>query len=258
MRIGFIGVGNIASAVARGLATATPAPERIVLSPRNAEKAAVLAAEFASAVVAADNQAVIDGSDLVVLAVRPPAAETVLAPLAFRAGQKVVSLIAALPYARLCDLVAPALDVVRAVPLPPVARHIGPVALYPDDPTATELFGRIGTAVPVADERQFDALATVTATAAPYYAFLARLADWLAGQGVARDAATRYVAAVAHAIAADAAHAETQGFDGLIADVATPGGMNEQVLRMFTEADWFGPVDPALDAILARHRGQTP
>lgn len=257
MRIGFIGVGNIASAVARGLAAANPPPEHILLSPRNAAKAAALAAGLADTRVMPDNQAVIDESDVVVLAVRPPMAEPVLGPLSFRPDQKVISLIAALPYAPLCALVAPATDVVRAVPLPTVARHIGPVALFPEDAEAVELFGRIGTAVPVADEAQFDALATITATAAPYYAFLGRLADWLVGRGVPEAAAVRYVAAVGHAIAADAAGAETHGFDGLIAEVSTPGGMNEQVLRMFTEADWLAAVDPALDAILARHRGES-
>ena len=30
--------------------------------------------------------------------------------------------------------------------------------------------------------------------------------------------------------------------------------MNEQVLRMLTEAGWFPPIDQALDAIMARYR----
>jgi len=255
MRIGFVGTGNIAAAVVGGLCTATEPPERVLVSPRNAEKAAALAARFPMVAVAPDNQAVVDGSDCVFMAVRPPLAEAVLPPLRLRPDHKVISLMAAVPLATLGRLVRPATDIVRAVPLPTAARHIGPIALFPDDGDAAALFGRIGTAVPVDDERLFDALCTVTAVAAAQYALLGRVADWLAAQGVEKRAAIRYVAAIAQAFAADAGKAEEHGFPALIEEVATPGGMNEQVLRMLTEADWFAAVDPALDTILARYRG---
>lgn len=254
MRIGFVGTGNIASAMVRGLCRANPAPDRVLVSPRNAEKAAALAREFARVEVAADNQAVVDGSDWVFLAMRPPAVEDLVSPLAFRSGQVVVSLAAATPLAVLGPLVAPATRIVRAVPQPTVARHIGPIALYPADDQVIELFGRIGTAVPVDDEAQFDALCTITAIAASQYAFLGRVADWLVGRGVERRSAVRFTTAIAQTVAADADKAEDHGFPALIKEVSTPGGMNEQVLRMLTEAGWFPPVDVALDAILARYR----
>ena len=253
MTIGFIGTGNITTAVVTGLCTAEPAPSEVLLSPRNAAKAAALAAAFAAARVAPDNQAVVEGSDWVVLAVRPPVARRVIGELAFRPRQRVVSLIASLPLAELRDLCAPAAPVVRAVPLPPVARHAGPIAVYPADAETVALFGRIGAAVAVDDERQFHALGTVTATVAAYYAFLARIAGWLADAGVEKGAAQRYVGAVAEAVAVDANKAAKAGFDALIADVATPGGMNEQVLRIFTDCGGFDPIKPALDAVLDRH-----
>jgi pyrroline-5-carboxylate reductase len=253
MKIGFIGVGNIASAVVRGLCRAEPAPEKIVLSPRNAEKAAALATEFSNIEIAADNQAVVDACDWVMLAVLPPDAPTVTRALRFRPDQKIVSLIAAFRYDTVCDCVKPATNVVRAVPLPPVAQHIGPTAVFPADAEATALFNRIGTAIPVDDEHLYDAMCSVTALAAAQYALLGHVSAWLVGQGLDERSANSYVGAVAEAIAAEAAEGAHHGFDALIKDVSTPGGMNEQVLRMFRAADWFAPLDPALDAILARH-----
>lgn len=254
MRIGFIGTGNIAVAMVRGLCRANPAPERVLVSPRNAAKAAALADEFPQVAVAADNQAVVDGSDWVVLSMRPPAVAELVAPLTFRRGQKVISLVAATPLATLKGLLAPATDVVRAVPQPTVARHTGPVALFPADTDAIALFERIGTAVPVDDEAQFDALCTITAIAASQFALFGRVADWLIGQGVERQSAVRFTTAIAQTVAADADKAEEHGFAALIKEVSTPGGMNEQVLRMLSEAGWFPPVDAALDAIMARYR----
>lgn len=253
MKIGIIGTGNISSAVVRGLCRAETAPDKVMLSPRNAQKAAALAVEFRMAEVAPDNQSVVDASELVMLAVLPPDAPSVTRALQFRPGHKIISLVAAFRYQTILDCVHPATDVVRAVPLPPVAQHVGPTAIFPDDAATTALFNRIGTAVPVDDEHLYDAMCSITALAAAQYALLGHVSNWLVGQGLAKTSANRYVGAVAEAIAAEAAEGARHGFDALIEDVSTPGGMNEQVLRMFREAGWFAPVDPALDAILARH-----
>lgn len=254
MHIGFIGTGNIASATIRGLCTAVLAPERVLISPRNAEKAAALAAEFAQVEIARDNQAVIDGSDWVFIAVRPPQVEPVISPLSFRPDHKIISLAAAIPLATLARLLKPATRIVRAVPQPTVARHTGPIAVFPADAESVALLGRIGNVVPVDDEHQFDALCTVTAIAASQFAFLGRVADWLAREGVERRAAIRFTTAIAQTIATDADKAEAHGFPALIKEVSTPGGMNEQILRMLTEAGSFEPIDGALDAILARYK----
>jgi pyrroline-5-carboxylate reductase len=72
-RLGFIGVGTIASAVVRGLcADAKEPPPSILLSPRSEKCAGALAAEFAGRVsMASDNQAVVDGCDVLFLSVLP-------------------------------------------------------------------------------------------------------------------------------------------------------------------------------------------
>jgi len=71
VRLGFVGTGAITSAIVTGLNAAGIGDDTILVSPRNAETAASLAAMFAGVTVAASNQAVLDGSDIVMLAVRP-------------------------------------------------------------------------------------------------------------------------------------------------------------------------------------------
>src|SRR3546814_5110849 len=80
-RLGFIGTGTIAAAIVAGLALSGEEP--ILLSPRNADIAARLSARFSHVGVANDNQAVLDQTDLVILAVRPPIADSVLEDLKF-------------------------------------------------------------------------------------------------------------------------------------------------------------------------------
>ncbi len=84
MRLGFVGTGTIASAMVIGLRAAGNT-DPIILSPRNAEIAADLAGRFDNVQVASTNQAVLDASDLVVLAVRPQIASSVLPELRFPA-----------------------------------------------------------------------------------------------------------------------------------------------------------------------------
>ena len=63
MRIGVLGTGTIATAVVRGIAGDG---HQISVSERSAENSAALAAEFGNVTVA-DNQAVLDRSDVVFL-----------------------------------------------------------------------------------------------------------------------------------------------------------------------------------------------
>src|SRR3546814_17844960 len=123
-RLGRIGTGTIAAAFVEGLALSGNEP--ILLSPRNADIAADLASRFSHVSVASDNQAVIDDSDLVILAVRPQIADAVLGPLRFRPDHRILSMIATVSLARVREWTAPAVPVVRAVPLPPGAPSAGP------------------------------------------------------------------------------------------------------------------------------------
>ena len=247
---GIIGVGEIAQAIVVGLC-ADDAPE-IVLSPRNAERSRALAARFPTVTVAADNQAVVDAAEVVVLAVRPQD-RAVHGELRFAADKPVVSLLAGVTHAELARLVAPAREIRRAIPLPDVARRTGVTPIHPGGGAARELFARLGRVLEVDDIAVFDAMAAVTATMAAHFRYVAAISDWLAAQGVPAGEAERYVAATFAGLGETLGAAGT--VDGLAAAHATPGGLNEQFARAFDAAGVFDLVGRALDDVLARVRG---
>jgi pyrroline-5-carboxylate reductase len=258
MILGFVGTGNIASAVVRGFCAADRPPAQLLVSPRSADKAARLAAEFERVEVAADNQAVVDGADCVVLSVLPTQAREVVGALRFRAGHQVISLLALTPVATVSRLVAPAGAVVRAVPLPSAARRLGPIGLYPGAGFAVDLLGRIGTPVPAASELELETLWSLTALIAPYYALLETVCDYAVAAGVARPTAKAYVASMFHGLSVlGQAHAG-DGFAGLVAEAQTPGGLNEQALRQIRAAGGYGAIADALDNVLVRLGGTPP
>lgn len=95
MKYGFIGIGTLAEAIIDGLIGTKLSVDSVIVSPRNAQVSARLAARHGVVTIASHNQAVVDNSDMVFIAVRPQVVESVLTSLKFPKGQHVVSLVAA-------------------------------------------------------------------------------------------------------------------------------------------------------------------
>ena len=146
---------------------------------------------------------------------------------------------------------APAGGIVRAIPLPAVARRAGLTAVHPPDNVAYGMFEPLGGVIPVDDERAFDSLAASSATIAAHLAFLDTIAGWLAARGIPRADATRYLAA----IYGELPGTEPDDFSALAGEYATPGGLNEQFLATLREAGTFEVVDGALDDVARRLEG---
>ena len=183
MTIGFVGTGAIAAALVTGLNSEGGAGLSIRLSPRNAAVAAGLASRFDNVSVCASSQEVLDGSETVVLAVRPQVAPEVLSGLRFSSGQIVISLVAGFSARRIAELVTPAERIWRAIPLPSVAQRRSPIALYPPGGPPAELFSRLGQVFGIEKEDHLNALSTATSTMAAYFGFVGQIASWVARKG---------------------------------------------------------------------------
>lgn len=249
MTLGFIGTGTMAAAMVEGLGGTD-----ILVSPRGAEIASALARRFPGVQVAADNQAVIDGCDMVVLAVRPQVAEAVIRPLRFRAGQKVVSLIAATQIASLRDWIGRDLPIIRAIPLPFVADRASVTPVFPPDAEVAALFDRLGSALPCRDIAEFDLLAVGSALMGSYFGLLETAQGWLVAQGLEDRAARTYLASLFANLGKVAAQSPA-GFATLRAGHSTPGGLNEQIFRDFAAGGGTAALTAALDRVLDRVRG---
>jgi len=255
MNLGFVGTGHITVAMVEGLCSAPAPGERIVVSPRNADNAAMLAKHFANVTVAADNQGVVDASEVVFLAVRPPVASEVVGALRFRPEQTVISLVALHPREEMRARTQPAGTLVRAVPLPSAARRLGPIAYFPHNPSVEALLARVGTPVAAPNEAAFHRLWSLTGMISPFAALIEEWQGWAEAGGVGAEAAAQYVRAFIHCLAdmaQDLPPAE------LAKRAATPGGINEQALRLLREGDGLAPFRAALDSVFARMNAPKP
>lgn len=248
VRLGFIGTGNITAAMVEGLGGG------VVLSPRGAAMAARLAAQFPGMTVAATNQAVVDQCDMVVLAIRPQVAEEIVRSLRFRAGQKVLSLVAATSVEEIREWIGLDLPVIRAIPLPFVADRRCVTPIIPPDPEVAALFDRLGKAVECRTQEEFDLLATGSALMGSYFGLLEVAQDWLVERGLPETAARSYLAGL-FANLGQVADGSGKPFGALREEYSTRGGLNEQVFRVFGAEGGVTALRVALDQVLARVKG---
>ncbi|HWT96108.1 MAG TPA: pyrroline-5-carboxylate reductase [Terriglobales bacterium] len=253
MDYGFIGTGTITEAIIVGALSSDLPIGRIVVSPRNAEIAARLAARFSQVEVAVSNQAVVDAAEILVLAIRPQVAEEVLRQLSIAKTQHVISLIAATSHEKLAGWTGLAAgNFTRAIPLPFVAFREGVTAIYPPDARTEQLFAALGTAVPCSSKEEFDLLAALTALMGPYFGLLERTSDWLASKGMAEAKARNYLTPLFAGLAHVASRAPASSYATLRAEFSTKGGLNEQVFQDFDSGGGTAALIQALDRVLER------
>jgi pyrroline-5-carboxylate reductase len=226
----------------------------VLLSPRNRERAEALAAEFEDARVLGSNLEVVDQSDWVVLAVLPQQAADIVGALRFHEGQRVVSLIGGMDVAEVAGLVGAAAPVVRLVPLPFIARRVGPLAAFPPSPEVERVFGALGDFLQVEDERDFDLIVVVTSLMSPFHALVAEVVAWADGHGLPPELARAYTLSFFEALLGQARHASSAEFPRLWRDEMTPGGLNELTVTSIRQSGGIAAWPDAMDKVLARIR----
>jgi pyrroline-5-carboxylate reductase len=253
-RIGIIGVGEIGRAIVTGLCdggdeSPDESPE-VFLSPRGATTAAELSGRYEGVQVCADNQAVVDRSEMVIIAVRRQDRHEALAGLRVDADTVVVNVMAGVANDDLRRTLATDAPLVRAIPLPAIRERRSVTVTWPSHPAVNALFEHLGGVLPVADEAAFNVCSALTGTLTTHYGYLASLASWTIGHGIPSDDADRYVRSLFQGVGRSLSD-ETRSLHQLAADHETPKGNNERI-----RTTWFTPANSealakALDDLLA-------
>jgi pyrroline-5-carboxylate reductase len=233
MKLGFIGAGNMASALARGIG------EPVLVSDVDAARAEALAEELGGEALAT-NAEVAARADAVVLCHKPKQLAEVAEEAAGEA-KAVVSILAAVRTSQL-EEAYPGLPVYRFIPNIPAEVRQG-VLCYSPGSRASEgperevldLFGRVGSVIPLADEALIEPAMALMSSGVAFVALVAEaVADAGARHGLERQDAVRMAV---ETMGGTAAWAGAHEFDleGLRARVATPGGVTERGLQALEE-----------------------
>ncbi|MEO8758978.1 MAG: NAD(P)-binding domain-containing protein [Devosia sp.] len=235
MQIGFIGTGTISGAVIEGLQSLPDAPE-IIVSPRSERASLALAAKFRRVTRAASN-AEVAKVDIVFLGMRPMHVDDAMTGIAFGAGQILVSMVAGFS---LDDIRKrwPRPKICRFIPMPGIARGIGPMATYPALPEIVALFAPLGDLFVAADETKLS-FGGVNAFMSSYYQLQRALIDAGTAAGLSESEARGYVVSLLGMLADTAQHTPPQSFGALVDEHQTKGGLNEHVRANLLAKGWF-------------------
>ena len=230
--VGFIGAGQMARALAKGFVQAGLLPaEKIVACDPFAAAGEQFARETPGVRILADNLKVVQGADVVFLAVKPQSMPGVLTELAGKtpAGTLIISIAAGVTLAKLSTGLKTE-RVIRVMPNTPClvgqgasAYALGGGATPDDAAVAAKLLGAVGLAVQV-EEKLLDAVTGLSGSGPAFvYMIIEALSDGGVHMGLPRELAT---ALAAHTVRGAAEMVITQKeHPAVLRDrVASPGG----------------------------------
>jgi pyrroline-5-carboxylate reductase len=252
VKLGLIGAGNMASALARGIGA--PA----LVADVDASKARALAEELGGEAVGS-NAELAERADVVVLCHKPKQLAEVAGEVSGRPGA-VASILAATTTAQLEDAY-PGVPVYRFIPNIPAEVRRGVLCYVPGTRAAEgpereilELFGRAGTIMPLGDEALIEPAMALMSCGPAFMALVAEsFADAGASHGLEREQAMRMIV---DTMGGTAVYLAEHGYDteAVKLRVATPGGTTEQGLIRLEERGMREVCRAAVDAVVEATR----
>jgi pyrroline-5-carboxylate reductase len=190
VKLGLIGAGNMASALARGIG------EPVLVADVDEPKARALAQELGGEAVSS-NAELAERSDAVVLCHKPKQLDEVAEQVGGHA-RTVISILAATPIAEL-ERAYPGVPVYRFIPNIPAEVRQGVLCYVPGtragegpEGEILDLFGRAGAIIPLASEPLIEPAMALMSSAPAFMALVAEsFADAGVGHGLASDEALR-------------------------------------------------------------------
>ncbi len=264
-RIGFLGAGAMATALAGGLLKAGVPRERLAAADPDPGQREALARVLGVAVLERNGD-LVARSDVVVLAVKPGVVAGLLAGLGGAGASALarplwISIAAGIPLARLEAGLPAGARVVRAMPNTPALVQAGATALCAnrhagpgDRAAARALFESVGLAWEAPEEPLLDAVTGLSGSGpAFFFLMLEALAEAGAEQGLPRAVALRLACQTALGAARLALESGREPAE-LRAQVSSPGGATLAGLARLEARGFRAAIAEAVAAATARSR----
>jgi pyrroline-5-carboxylate reductase len=252
MYLGFIGTGRITAAIITGICKSDIRYSKIFISKRNKKTSKRLKKKFDKIVISKTNQEIVDKSDWVFLSVTPMVGKKIIKDLKFKRNQKVISFISTITLSQLRKMIKKKIDIVRAIPLPPISLGEGPIPICPPDKKVKAFFNKLGSTVEIKNEKLSINFWSTSGMMASYYNMLDTMSVWLNKRGVKKLDAQKYVTSLFLALSKDAVKNSDKDLKLLVKDSQTPKGLNEQGLKEMIKKDVYKSLINTLNSIYKR------
>jgi pyrroline-5-carboxylate reductase len=256
--IGFIGAGNMAEALIKGILNAKLyAPENVFVSDIKKERLELLSKEY-SVVSCETNNELVTKIQAVVLSIKPQNMPDALESIkdSIDADKLVISIAAGIKVADITAVLGE-VGIVRVMPNTPALIGQGASALFANERAkpvlekVVEIFSACGKAVVVEDEDLIDAVTALSGSGPAYYFLLMEeMIKTGARLGLPDDVAKDLVLQTAKGAGLLAFEADSNGESPAVLRqrVTSPGGTTEAALEVFKE----GKISELISAAINR------
>ncbi len=256
-KIGFIGGGNMASSLIKGLIVSGHSASQIWVSDTNKDALQSLVSNL-KVNVTSNNDELVQYVDVVVLAIKPQVMQAVVEGLDKEGVNKqllFVSIAAGISQSSLAEWLGEDVAIVRCMPNTPALVLTGATALHANERVTGEqkdlaenILRAVGISLWVEKESELDAVTAVSGSGPAYYFLLMEAMEEAAIQmGLCEKTARLLIQQTALGAAKIALESEDTPAE-LRRKVTSPGGTTEQAIKTFEEGGFSSLVSQALHA----------
>lgn len=252
MKLGFVGVGKIATSVIEGIFKAKINVKEIILSPKNNTNGKLLKNKFKKIIIAKSNQEVLDKSNWVVLSITPKVGRQILKKLKFNKNHTILNFISTIHNSELKRIIFPAKKVFKVAPLPMIKYNLGPIIIYPKNKGVEKFFSRLGEVFSTNDEKENKKLWVMTSFMATYLEIFNTAAKWLQNKNINKMRSIKYLSNLFKGLNHELSVNYKPNNVKLIKDFQTKGGINEELLLRVKKLGVFKNLNKSFEKIYFR------
>lgn len=261
MKVGFLGGGNMATAMIGGLIAEGRSPDQLCAADVSEEACSRLTRDFGIRAVTSVRD-ITAAADCIVLAVKPQQLRAVATDIAdIVGGRLVVTIAAGIRTTDLSRWLGGHARIVRVMPNTPALLRAGISAAYPmpavspgDREAVDALLGAVGKVLWVAEESKLDGVTAISGSGPAYVFFLIEAMQAAARQLGFDDAAARTMSIQTALGAARLAEASPETAATLRERVTSKGGTTERALNVMAGHDVMAHLVEAMLAAAERSR----
>lgn len=260
-KIGFIGCGNMATAIIKGMVLSNFYSKNLIVSNRSLEKLQSIQNEI-NIRITQNNAEVCESSSIIVIGVKPQMFETVCKALSTLdlSDKLIISIAAGVTTSQISALLQQKLAIVRAMPNTPSIISEGATGLFANhkcsqihEKIATQIFQSVGKTAWVKDENQINTVTAIAGSAPAYvYLFMQAMVDQAVSLGFnSKDARTL----ITQSVLGTAKLAQFKSdikLDDLRQAVTSPGGTTFEAIQSLKNNHFSAIVKEAVNAAYNR------
>lgn len=260
-KIGFIGGGNMASALIGGLIEGGYESENIWVSDIDPDKLSRLGKQY-GVQISSENKVIVQNADILVLAVKPQVAKGVVTCIGIaglRSGTIMISIVAGIRESDIEKWLGGPVALIRAMPNTPALIRSGATALHANQAVQDEqrdaaesIMRSVGLVVWLESESQLDAVTALSGSGPAYFFLLMEaMEDGILKMGLDQQTARVLIEQTAFGAAKIALEVEESPAE-LRKRVTSPGGTTQKALETFEKGGFQSLVAEALSAAHGR------